>query len=71
MSFIGGLPILKWCWPQLYSYTYVESLNSLDYFEMQNHLSANMIRIMLLEDQNKDLPKIDMQESFKGEVNLR
>ena len=52
-------------------YMYMESLNSLDYFEMQNHLSANMIRIMLLEDQNKDQTKIDMQESYKGEANLR
>ena len=49
----------------------MESLNSLDYFEMQNLLSANMIRIMLLEDQNKDLTKIDIQESYKGEANLR
>ena len=50
---------------------YMEYLNSLDYFEMQNHLSANMIRIMLLEDQNKDLRKIAMQESAKGEANFK
>ena len=50
---------------------YMEYLNSLDYFEMQNHLSANMIRIMLLEDQNKDLRKIAMQEAAKGEANFK
>ena len=50
---------------------YMEYLNSLEYFESQNHLSANMIRIMLLEDQNKDLRKIAVQDATKGEEVLR
>ena len=50
---------------------YMEYLKSLDYFESQNHLSANMIRIMLLEDQNKDLRKIAVQDSAKGEETFK
>ena len=50
---------------------YMEYLNSLDYFELQNHLSANMIRIMLLEDQNKDLRKIAVQDTTKGEGSFK
>ena len=50
---------------------YLEYLNSLDYFELQNHLSANMIRIMLLEDQNKDLRKIAVQDATKGEGSFK
>ena len=45
---------------------YMEYLSSLDYYESQNHLSANIIEIILLEDHNIDLRKIAVQGSFKG-----
>ena len=50
---------------------YMDYLNSMNFFETQNHLSANMIRIMLLEDQNKDLRKIAAQDATKGEGNFK
>jgi len=50
---------------------YMEYLESLDYLESQNHLSANMIRIMLLEDQNKDLRKIAVNDASKGEATFK
>ena len=50
---------------------YMEYLSSLDYFQSQNHLSANMIRIMLLEDQNKDLRKIAVQDAAEGEGSFK
>ena len=50
---------------------YWEYIGSLDYYQSQNHLSANTIRIMLLEDQNKDLRKIAEQDATKGKGNFK
>lgn len=46
---------------------YFDCLKSLSYADSKNHLSANIIRIMLLEDQNKDLRKIALQDAQEGE----